>query len=102
MLSLLLKFMEMRTSISIPLTNVNSPTCFSSGARVIPVSLNLSVWLEGGMPTTGSSLAFKWPTVQEGEIRRSAEINGGSVALGDGRVMRREMSAMIMCENALH
>jgi hypothetical protein len=49
-------------------------------------------WHETGMPVTGSSLAFSWRIVHDGEMRRSADTVGGDDGLSGGMVICTFMS----------
>jgi hypothetical protein len=95
------------TSISPPLLTpaLHSllPTNFSSPSIATQLPSNplvRSCCTLGGMPVTGSSLAFSWPMLQDGEIRRSAERSGGALVEGPGTVIVRGMSGAV-CRDIL-
>jgi hypothetical protein len=95
------------TSISPPLLTPAlhslSPTNFSSPSIATQLPSNplvRSCCTLGGMPVTDSSLAFSWPMLQDGEIRRSAERSGGALVEGPGTVIMRGMSG-IVCRDIL-
>lgn len=95
------------TSISPPLLTPAlhslSPTNFSSPSIATQLPSNplvRSLCTLGGMPVTGSSLAFSWPMLQDGEIRRSAKRSGGAFVEWPGTVIMRGMSGAV-CRDIL-